>query len=715
MEAEGGEAGHPANMPKALAFYLPQFHPIPENDEWWGMGFTEWTNVMRARPLFPGHYQPHVPGELGYYDLRVPEVRAAQAELARSHGIAGFVYYHYWFNGQQLLERPFDEVLASGQPDFPFALCWANEEWTRNWDAESGTVLMPQEYSDADDLAHIRWLATAFADDRYIKIDGRPLMLVYRVPELPDPKRTADTWRTEAQRLGYPDLYLCWVESRGRPQGGPEQFGMDATVGFRPHHPEQVQLPVRTARGHHLYDYPDSARREMERLVTPWKRFPSVMVQWDNTARRPVGASIFCDATPDVYQHWLGYTAASVATVRPEENYVFVVAWNEWAEGNHLEPDERYGRAFLEATRAVLLDSKPVDLVDFKARPRSNEVATRRQAGFQYVYPYRHEGSLANVAGLVRDIVSDPAETVVDLGAGTGVIAPVLKESGLRYHGFDVHERAIRLLHESGISATECDLRDLDAVPRALGQVEPVGAFLLLDVIEHLTDPHLLLSALSDWAIKHGEPGLVVSVPNITHFDVGFRLLCGQWNMTETGLLDSTHLRFFTAASLERMLARCGWQIVARDDFEAVRTDQYDPQLNDGTPAEMVGALRVLAESYNPDSAVKQFVWALKPVRVEDPPLTFLEAVGAPEVAVGGESEAGDPTSDGSLRAYLDSIGILTSEIRRRSQVPAPTGQRDRVPAFARSSALPRWKRTALAVVYSIPGLRELFERHYSK
>ncbi|MDA8148219.1 MAG: glycoside hydrolase family 99-like domain-containing protein, partial [Actinomycetota bacterium] len=199
-----------ATRPRALAFYLPQFHPIPENDEWWGKGFTEWRNVARARPLFPGHYQPHLPGELGYYDLRVPEVREAQAALAREHGIDGFVYYHYWFHGRRLLERPFDEVLASGRPDFPFALCWSNEPWTRGWD-QRGTVLVPQRFSPGDDLDHIRWLATAFGDDRYVKIDGRPLFLVYRPALLPDPLRTTDTWRAEAQRLGFPDLYLCWV------------------------------------------------------------------------------------------------------------------------------------------------------------------------------------------------------------------------------------------------------------------------------------------------------------------------------------------------------------------------------------------------------------------------------------------------------------------------------------------------------------------------
>src|SRR5262245_7933162 len=191
---------------RLIAVYLPQFHPIPENDRSWGKGFTEWTNVAQAKPMFRGHYQPHLPADLGFYDLRLPEARRAQADLAQAHGIHGFCYYHYWFHGRRLLERPFDEVLASGEPDFPFCLCWANEPWTRRWDGKDQEILMPQEYSDRDDLAHIRWLARAFQDRRYIRVDGRPMFLVYRASRLPDPARTAATWREEARRLGAGDL-----------------------------------------------------------------------------------------------------------------------------------------------------------------------------------------------------------------------------------------------------------------------------------------------------------------------------------------------------------------------------------------------------------------------------------------------------------------------------------------------------------------------------
>ncbi len=220
--------------PRVLAFYLPQFHPIPENDEWWGAGFTEWRNVVRARPLFRGHHQPHLPGELGFYDLRVPEVRQAQADLARAFGVDGFVYYHYWFGGRRLLERPFQEVLERGEPDLPFALCWANENWTRAWDGGGDQVLVRQHHGEEEDLRHLRALAPALADSRYVRIDGRPLLLVYRATLLPDPKRTTDTWRAEAARLGLGELHLARVESFAPERGDPRSLGFDSAVEFQP-------------------------------------------------------------------------------------------------------------------------------------------------------------------------------------------------------------------------------------------------------------------------------------------------------------------------------------------------------------------------------------------------------------------------------------------------------------------------------------------------
>jgi lipopolysaccharide biosynthesis protein len=355
-----------------VAFYLPQFHPIPENDEWWGRGFTEWRNVAKARPLFRGHYQPHLPGELGFYDLRVPEVREHQAELARSHGISAFCYYHYWFDGRRLLERPFEEVLASGRPDFPFLLCWANENWTRVWDGGARNVLMPQAYSDEDDVRHFQWLARAFEDPRYVRVDGKPIFLVYRASDLPDVRRTTETWRREARRMGIGDLYLCRVDSfHSERQHPPGEWGFDAAVGFIPDYttlgrPLRRSLFFRGARTlgftstgyrQHVFSYDAVVDDMLSRPVPEYPRLPCVTVAWDNSARRSVEAVIFRDATPESYERWLRVEAERLRARTDIPHLLFVNAWNEWAEGSHLEPDAKWGRAYLEATRRVVAGS----------------------------------------------------------------------------------------------------------------------------------------------------------------------------------------------------------------------------------------------------------------------------------------------------------------------------------------------------------------------
>ena len=274
----------------------------------------------------------------------------------------GFVYYHYWFHGRRLLERPFEEVLASGEPDFPFALCWANEEWTRGWDSQTGHVLVRQEFSEEDDRAHIRDLLRAFKDPRYITIDGRPLHahLPADAGSGPPPHQRDLATRGAEGRVPRSLPVLGGVMGGSSRRPGPKPFGLDASVGFMPVTGEQLHPALETLRGHRVLDYQSAAESAMKLLDCPWKRFPSVMVGWDNTARRAQGATIYHGATPARYEHWLRVTADSLADVRSEENYLFILAWNEWAEGNHLEPDQRYGRAFLEATRSVLLDDPPV-------------------------------------------------------------------------------------------------------------------------------------------------------------------------------------------------------------------------------------------------------------------------------------------------------------------------------------------------------------------
>jgi len=361
---------------RTLAFYLPQFHPIPENDQWWGKGFTEWTNVVKAKPLFPGHYQPHLPADLGFCDLRVPEVREAQAELAGRYGISGFCYYHYWFNGRRLLHRPFDEVLRLGTPAFPFCLCWANENWTRRWDGGDHVVLVGQEHSLEDDERHIEHLLPAFSDKRYIKIDGRPLFLVYRTGLLPVPARTADLWRERARAAGFPDLYLARVESFGD-YVDPRTIGFDAGVEFAPDFPllpcpigrrerwdmiarvqnrlRRIGLMSKVYAENQVYLYSSLVERMLAKPAVDHKRFRCVTPGWDNTPRRANGSLILHASTPDMYEAWLrAMVRDTQQRLDGEERILFINAWNEWAEGNHLEPDQRWGLAYLEATARSL-------------------------------------------------------------------------------------------------------------------------------------------------------------------------------------------------------------------------------------------------------------------------------------------------------------------------------------------------------------------------
>ena len=373
------------HLARLICFYLPQFHPTPENDAWWGKGFTEWTNVTKARPHFRGHYQPHLPADLGFYDLRLPEAREAQADLARQYGIHAFCYYHYWFHGWRMLPRPFQEVLDSGRPDFPFCLCWANENWSRNWDGGNRELLMGQDYSPEDDRRHIEWLLQAFEDSRYVQIDGRPVMLVYRATYLPEPRRMTDLWRDAARRRGFPDLYLCRVEALAADEGDPRSLGFDAAVEFQPDFSllgsrllkrrgrwgramadffrrvpglrrgrdlAREVIPSRPAQ--HVFRYSDVVEWMLAKAAVPYRRFPGVTPSWDNTARRGRNALVLHRSTPELYEGWLAEVLRRHSDVRPEENLVFINGWNEWAEGNHLEPDLRFGRAYLEATRRAL-------------------------------------------------------------------------------------------------------------------------------------------------------------------------------------------------------------------------------------------------------------------------------------------------------------------------------------------------------------------------
>ena len=344
---------------EVLALYLPQYHPIPENDRWWGPGFTEWTNVTRARPLFAGHVQPHLPADLGLYDLRVPETREAQADLARAHGVTAFCYWHYWFAGHRLLERPFDEVVASRSPDFPFCVAWANQSWSGIWHGAPDRILIEQTYpGPEDDRAHFESLLPAFRDRRYVRLGGRPFLMVYQPGSLPDPARFVETWQSMAVEAGLGGLYL--VAALGEsPYRDHEADGFDAGVVFRYPFERTTEAKVLDrlvdrglARGPKHYPYPDVPEDPPAKFTG--RLLPAVYPNWDNTPRSGRAGLVATGTSPDRFGAHVRRGLEVAARLPVDEQALVIKSWNEWAEGNYLEPDRQFGRARLVALRTEL-------------------------------------------------------------------------------------------------------------------------------------------------------------------------------------------------------------------------------------------------------------------------------------------------------------------------------------------------------------------------
>jgi hypothetical protein len=353
-----------------LAFYLPQFHPIPENDEWWGRGFTEWTNTAKAKPLFKGHYQPNLPADLGFYDLRIPEVRLAQAEMARDHGITGFCYWHYWFgNGQRLLERPFNEVLSSGKPDFPFCLAWANQSWTGIWHGLKDKVLIEQQYPGREDyISHFNSLLPAFHDKRYIKFGNKPVFVVYSPQLVPDSLEFTSTWNELAVKNGFGGIYFIGIHYI---RWDHRKDGYDDKTIHQPSHYIHVYERIKTNRlrgmiQRHLikgrpdiYNYRDLVKNYDFSLFDSTDLVPTVIPNWDNTPRSGKKGWVFHGSTPESFgEHF--ENALQFVLKRPESKppVLFIKSWNEWAEGNYLEPDQRFGMRYLEEIRKVMVRYK---------------------------------------------------------------------------------------------------------------------------------------------------------------------------------------------------------------------------------------------------------------------------------------------------------------------------------------------------------------------
>ena len=354
---------------KLIAFYLPQFHAIKENNKWWGDGFTEWTNVEPAQPLYEGHYQPHVPSDLGYYNLEDVNVQRQQVELAKRYGLGGFCFYFYWFGGKRLLETPVENYLNTADLDLPFCLCWANENWSRRWDGLDSHILIGQEHSEDDDLAFIAYVAKYMRDKRYIRINGKPVLLVYRPGLLPDALSTAQRWRTWCRDNGIGEIFLAYTQSFDIVD--PAIYGFDAAVEFPPNatQPPNVSEKVKLLDDEfagQVHDWTIYLDRSAQYAKPPYKLFRGVCPSWDNTARRKKRSTSFINSSPRGYQEWL-YNAIRNTVEgheQADERLVFINAWNEWAEGAHLEPDQRYGYGYLEATRMaslrVALQSSPL-------------------------------------------------------------------------------------------------------------------------------------------------------------------------------------------------------------------------------------------------------------------------------------------------------------------------------------------------------------------
>ena len=350
---------------RVLALYLPQYHPTPENDAWWGKGFTEWTNVGKAKPLFKGHYQPRVPADLGYYDLRLPESREAQADLAKEYGVEGFIYWHYWFGaGRRLLGRPFDEVLESDKPDFPFCLAWANHSWEDKQFSKEGThrILMEQVYPGDDDyISHFNFLLKAFQDSRYVRVDGKPFFMVYNPKELPDAAHFIQLWQKLAKEQGFQFHFVAHTHQKEDIELF-KSWGFDAVVLVRLFDVFKKKLSlwerafskfsrIVLKRGR-ILDYGLASSCFTGEEDKREDCYPVIIPNWDHSPRSGRQGHILVHSTPEKFEKHVDVT---FSTIKDKQNKIVILkSWNEWAEGNYMEPDLKYGRGYLEALRKML-------------------------------------------------------------------------------------------------------------------------------------------------------------------------------------------------------------------------------------------------------------------------------------------------------------------------------------------------------------------------
>jgi len=365
--------------PKIIAFYLPQFHPMPENDAWWGPGFTEWTNVAKARPLYRGHFQPHLPAHLGFYDLRLPETREAQAQLAKEAGIYGFCYWHYWFNGKRIMNRPFDEVLETGAPDFPFCLAWANHSWhKKSWtagnqmDPTKSEMLIEQTYGGIDDYTnHFYALLDAFKDHRYIKVKGKLLFMVYNALDFYEFPTFSAIWQQLAETEGLPGFYFvthACIEPQIVKIDDFLAHGYDAvnvSLHFRPFKENRLKKSdyfrrlVRKIRSSYrlrpdIVEYEDALKWMDSEIFDRPHIIPTIIPNWDHTPRSGLFGRVFQNSTPELFRKHVHMILKHLKETSEEKAIVFLKSWNEWGEGNYIEPDMEYGNKRLEVLKTEI-------------------------------------------------------------------------------------------------------------------------------------------------------------------------------------------------------------------------------------------------------------------------------------------------------------------------------------------------------------------------
>lgn len=452
---------------KYIAFYLPQFHPVPENNLWWGDGFTEWSNVTRALPQYMGHYQPRLPGELGFYDLRLKEVRVRQIELAKNYGVYGFCYHYYWFSGKKLLDYPINALLEDKTLDFPFCINWANENWTRRWDGKDSDILLGQTYSDEGHLEFIKDVSVFLQDERYIKVKGKPLLIVYRPSLIPNVNRMVEVWREYCRDIGIGEIYLVLTHSFDVID--PETIGFDAAVEFSPNN-----MPLKGVKrkvdfinpefSGNIYDY-ESAIELARKYTSPtYTKFRCVCPSWDNEARKTGKGTVLDGAKPSLYRKWLDVVnEETIKNNDVDKRLVFINAWNEWAEGAYLEPDKKFGYAYLDATRNALkhasreIIGRRIVLVSHDAHPHGAQYLILNMAkvlqedmGFivdmivlgegvlmdeyqKYANVYELAGcdlQSEEIASLVSNLFKQGTKSAIVNTTVSGLMVPVLKKCG---------------------------------------------------------------------------------------------------------------------------------------------------------------------------------------------------------------------------------------------------------------------------------------------